>query len=79
MDDLCASVILQIPDPLFCPSVLPMGVDPTERNGLLVLSYGLKEGVVRKSAIIGMVVLDGNSHGFAVRFERKLGSDRFFS
>jgi hypothetical protein len=43
----------------FGNAILEMSVDPTVRNCLMMLLAVLLEGVVSKSAIVCMIVLDG--------------------
>jgi hypothetical protein len=50
-------------DSTFRDPILPVGIDPTKGNSLLVFLNGVAEGVVGESTVVGMVVANSDSVG----------------
>ena len=65
-------LILQISDSLFGHPVLKVGIYAAVCNRLAALSDMVNETIVRKPAIVSVVVSDGYSPGLTVLFESHL-------
>ncbi len=75
MQQLLAGAVGEVADGAFCNSILEMGVDTAEGELLVALLAGLFEGVVGKSAIVAMVVADGDAMLGSKLLEHLLGLD----
>jgi hypothetical protein len=75
MQQLLAGAVGEVADGAFCGSILEMGVDAAEGELLVALLAGLLEGVAGKSAIVAIVVADGDAMLGSKLLERSLGLD----
>ena len=71
-------IILQVPYSFLCHSILKMGIDATDREGLSLILNCLIEELVLKSSIISMVMLDSHTMGCCKGFKSLLCLDHLF-
>jgi hypothetical protein len=75
MQQLLADPVREVADGAFCNSILEMGIDAVEGELLVALLAGLFEGIVGKSAIVAMVVANGDAMLGSKLLECLLGLD----
>ena len=78
VDELGAGGILEVADAFFGNAILPVCIDATVSDILLVGSAIVDEGIVGEASIVGMVVLYVDTEGAGVCFEGVFGVDGFF-
>ncbi len=58
VQDLLSGALGEVPNSTFSDPILEMGVDPAKGESLAALLTCLPKSIVRKTAIVAMVVLD---------------------
>ena len=75
VEQLLARAVAKIADGFLRDAILEVRVDSAEGKSLPLLFAGRLEGVISKSAIVGMVVADFDPHFACGPLERSLGGD----
>jgi hypothetical protein len=53
-----SSLLVEVPKATFSNPILSMGIDTTVSDALVLLSQAFLPGIVNKTAVVGIVVLD---------------------
>jgi hypothetical protein len=77
MEELLASTLREISNGLLSPSVLKMSIDPTEGQALPPLFACCLKRFIFESAIISVVVEDGDPQKRGMPLKSNLGSNGF--